>query len=445
MYRNFHDGYTGGIEIGGGLLYDGSSYVEDTGQIIVVINYRLGNWGFLHLGGSSSVRGNLGLMDQMMARDWVYDNIKAFGGDPNRITLMGQSAGAMSISAHLTRPENEGKFQAAIMHSNPFGEPYRNVNSALTLARVFGKHLNCTVNAAGSNWSEVEICMRKKSMHQLLDAQIKTEMDLEASIEQILQIVVVWSPTIGTDYLPMRPLEAFQAGRVIDVPYMVGTTSNETVIFVYEVFSEPLSADMLEVITYVLLGNQQAYEDTKSVYPRPNPPLADNRIFASDMVSDGLFLCPTRNATEALLFNTAKHRKSPIFHWSYDHLLSWGDVAWGDHFSFCVDWACHGADLPGWWQPRTKPAPEFGTYTPEELAMGKTLHKMWANLAKYGNPNGNGPPGTTDTGFYWPPYDVYNKPTMVIETSDKGGFYVANGLHRDFCDWWDMVPGYDIY
>lgn len=442
---NFHDGYTGGIEIGGGLLYDGSAFVENTGQIMVVINYRLGNWGFLHLGGNSTVRGNLGLMDQMVARDWVYDNIEAFGGDRNRITFMGQSAGAMSISAHLSRPENEGKFQAAIMHSNPFGEPYRNVKSAQKLAGVFGKHLNCTLNESATNWAEVEKCMRGKTMHELLDAQIETEMDLEASIDQLLQIVVVWSPTIGTEYLPLRPLESFQEGNVLDVPYMVGTTSNETVIFVYEILQEPLDADFMEIVFYVMLGNEEAYEGSKDAYPRPDPPLDDYRVFASGLFSDGLFLCPTRNATASMLFATAGKRKSPVFHWSYDHLLSWGDVAWGEQFIHCADWACHGADLPGWWLPRIKPSPEFGNYTPEELEMGATLHKMWANMAKYGNPNGNGPPGTSDTGVYWPPYDVLNQPTLIIETKDQGGFTVTKDLRGDYCNWWDLVAGYDIY
>lgn len=77
--------------------------------------------------------------------------------------------------------------------------------------------------------------------------------------------------------------------------------------------------------------------------------------------------------------------------------------------------------------------------------MGKILHNMWGNLAKYGNPNGNGPEGTSDTGVYWPPYDMHSKSTLVIETEDMGGFTVVNGLRGDLCDWWDAVAGYDIY
>ena len=141
---NFKDGYAGGLSPTGGLLYDGEEFAANTTSIMIVINYRLGALGFGYLG-TKNMTGNFGLEDQMVATRWVYDNIAAFGGDPSRITLMGQSAGAMSISCHMSRPQTAGLYTRAIMMSNPFGEPYRGTASALTLGTIFANFSGCAV------------------------------------------------------------------------------------------------------------------------------------------------------------------------------------------------------------------------------------------------------------------------------------------------------------
>lgn len=99
-------------------LYDGASMAENGGVIVVTINYRLGAFGFLHLAGlDSSYSANLGLLDQIAALKWVRENIKAFGGDPEQVTVFGESAGAMSIASLLAMPAAKGLFQKAILES----------------------------------------------------------------------------------------------------------------------------------------------------------------------------------------------------------------------------------------------------------------------------------------------------------------------------------------
>ena len=85
-------------------MYDGTTFATQ-GVITVVVNYRLGALGFM---ASKSMQGNYGLMDQRLALQWVNDNIAAFGGDPKRITIGGQSAGGMSVGAHLIMPGSKG-------------------------------------------------------------------------------------------------------------------------------------------------------------------------------------------------------------------------------------------------------------------------------------------------------------------------------------------------
>ncbi len=111
----------GGFEMGSGSspLYDGTSFARD-GVVLVTLNYRMGAFGFLELSGLDPDRagsGNLGLLDQVTALEWVRDHIAAFGGDPGSVTVFGESAGAMSLSLLLAAPRASGLFHRAIAQS----------------------------------------------------------------------------------------------------------------------------------------------------------------------------------------------------------------------------------------------------------------------------------------------------------------------------------------
>lgn len=404
--------------------------MNTTQSIIVVPQYRLGALGFLYMGGASkktTIEGNFGLQDQVLAMEWVRDNIAAFGGDGNRVTLMGQSAGAMSISAHLSRPQTAGLYVGTIEHSNPYSEPYRTPPEALSVAAGFANFSGCGPNWwLESDWSQLEACLRQKDADTIVAAAAAAELDLLADLDAILQVVVAWGPTVGTDYLRQRPLEAFQAGNVIDVPRIVGTTENETVIFVYEVLDTPMPELLYELLVGLLVS-PAALPEINKLYPLPKPTPPDLRVFSSTVLTDGLFLCPTRNATEALYVKQPA-RKSPTYHYVYSHLLSWGQAAWGANFTECDNNVCHGSDLPEWWLPRTAPSPAFGNYSNDELNLGHTWQAAWANFAATGSP---GSPG----GVAWPAYDAKTRSTFNWRTAGDGGLVVENGNRRTFCEW----------
>jgi carboxylesterase type B len=124
------------------------------------------------------------------------------------------------------------------MQSNPFAEPYRDPISALGIANAFANYSGCN----NANLKKAADCLRAVDPWTLLNAEIAAEMDILTDITALLQIVVAWSPTVHTPYLPYTPLEAFRTGNVVDVPIIVGTTANETVIFVYEALNTSLSA-----------------------------------------------------------------------------------------------------------------------------------------------------------------------------------------------------------
>ena len=112
---------------GGGPLYDGTPMANSSGLILVALNYRLGALGFAYAGdlAGGQLAGNYGFLDQRLALKWVQDNIKNFGGDPGRVTIFGQSAGAMSVALHLVSSGSRGLFSAAIIESEPLGLPLR--------------------------------------------------------------------------------------------------------------------------------------------------------------------------------------------------------------------------------------------------------------------------------------------------------------------------------
>jgi carboxylesterase type B len=441
---NFHDGAAGGLEQDGPLLYDGREIANSTGTVVVVIQYRLGALGFLYLGDArdgSQVSGNFGLQDQVLAMAFVRANIAAFGGDPARVTLMGQSAGAMSISAHMSRGATAGLYQGAIMMSNPHGEAYRDRDGALAIAGAFGNFsgcgqaLNLVINA-----TEMEACLRTKDAATILAAQMQAEIYLLADLSAILQVVVAWSPTIGTAYLPLRPLEAFQSGNIVDVPYMIGTTSNETVIFVYEVFNTSpgqylnLTQVEYELVAALLVGPVFAAESV-FLYPFPTPMPTDFKMFSSALLTDGLFLCPTRNASEALQA-ASPFRKSKAYHWQYSHVLQQSAALWSTNFTECDEVVCHGSDLPELFHPHQ---PSLANFTAEEDSLAKVMQSYIAAFAA------TGAPGDGGIGLTWPAYESSTRKTLNYETASNGGVTVISQLRAEQCSWWDNGPGYSVW
>ncbi|XP_054161583.1 cholinesterase 1-like [Oppia nitens] len=127
-------------------IYNGSALAAQ-GVVVVSVNYRLGQFGFMY-GASDEAPGNVGLYDQLLGLKWVRDNIHRFGGDRDRVTIFGQSAGSVSVMAHILSPLSKGLFQRAIMQSgsvmlfkdsNVISKP-----DALKVARLLAVKLNCS-------------------------------------------------------------------------------------------------------------------------------------------------------------------------------------------------------------------------------------------------------------------------------------------------------------
>ncbi|XP_072030165.1 crystal protein-like [Amphiura filiformis] len=160
----FHGGNfrNGGIA---SILFDGRLLTLLTNTVVVTTNYRLGALGYMTTScfrGQSCLTGNYGFMDQLAAMQFVHENIAAFGGDPNKVTLFGQSAGAQLVSLHLTNSKSDRYFQQAIIESSPFTIPYRHRTSSALQGDLTTALLNCLPGDLN--------CLRKRSAKDVIAA-----------------------------------------------------------------------------------------------------------------------------------------------------------------------------------------------------------------------------------------------------------------------------------
>ncbi|KAL8589373.1 hypothetical protein ACOMHN_021525 [Nucella lapillus] len=194
----------GAFVFGSGSQYDGAVLAAEGNVIVVTPNYRLGLLGFLSTGDNSSM-GNYGLWDQWLALKWVKDNIVQFGGDSSRVTIFGESAGAASVSYHMTSPYSKGLFHRAILQSGSRSCPWAMIHNAPAIAKLVGRALSCSdVDSTES----LITCLRGKPWQALRPS---------------LSMLGGWAPVMDGDFV--RPFN--QSTEPFAGAYMSGVNNRE--------------------------------------------------------------------------------------------------------------------------------------------------------------------------------------------------------------------------
>ena len=229
-------------------LYDGSAFAA-RGAVVVTFNYRLGALGFLSANalGSGEIGGNFGLMDQQAAMAWVQRNIAPFGGDPKRVTLFGESAGAMSVGLHtFDMPRSGPLFAAALMQSNPLGIQYLTPPEAGRRGATFLRALCDAVNAsAGASRCPGDPAWAAKApVAAILKAQTDAtgrlersiglaDLRLSALIERILEVQSLpWAPVIDGKLVVGEPYAGYAPEVRPFKPIAFGVNADEGPLFV---------------------------------------------------------------------------------------------------------------------------------------------------------------------------------------------------------------------
>ena len=277
----------GALQVGQGGDYDPSKLAIQGHAVVVTLNYRLGVFGFLShpaLDGEGHDFGNYGLMDQQAALQWVKRNVAQFGGDPDNVTISGESSGGNSVMAHIASPNSAGLFQhvvamsaGGIMARHPaFGAPYP-LEVARKSGESFAKAVGCENGSAD--------CLRSVSTKRILDAQAPF-----AHNEFI----------IDGRILPVHPADAFKAGKINKATLVNGSTRDEGRFFVA----------LPELLTGKILTDQDYPREIEQVYGSKLAPSVIQEYSLGNYdspsealaaaLTDSLFACTARAMNQAL-------------------------------------------------------------------------------------------------------------------------------------------------
>ena len=342
---------------GSGAQYDGHALAEKGHLIVVTINYRLGPFGFLahpalETGGVPP--GNYGLLDQQAALRWVKDNIAAFGGDPSRVTVAGESAGAISIGDHLVSPAAAGLFDRAILESGPFLH-------MVTLAEAETRGVQFA-SALGCKGTEVVACMRSKSTEDVLKAIPASAISIGPP---------VWFPVMDGHLIPSQPVDAMAAGKFNQVPVVNGSNHDEGTLFM--AFGQPVTAEQFTAGVHSRFGNDA--QRVLAAYPLssyPSPTQASAAGFG-----DALFSCRALKAGELLSAFV------PVYQYEFNDPHAPNVFLPNPPFPFG---AYHGSEIQyvfGTMGTRS------GSATPQQQSLSKEMMAYWINFISSGEPGGN--------------------------------------------------------
>jgi len=369
----------GGAFIGGSgsvRWYDGSTFATRGGAVVVTINYRLGALGFLDLGERYPSSGNCGLLDQIAALQWVQDNIESFGGDPQRVTVFGESAGAMSIGALLAMPAAAGLFHRAILQSGSTSGYQTREHAARVTARL--------LDAAGVG------------LDRLQDLPVERILDAQMAITRGSDFAgyLSFRPVVGGAELPVPPADAIAAGSAAGVPALIGTNADEMTLWqTFDPSSSLLAEDDLERRVTALVG-PAAWATLGEGYLRGRPG-ATPAARLSAMMTDLVFRIPAVRVAEA----QARHDTAA---WLYR--FDWPSPLLGGRLG-----ATHTLEIPFVWDILDLPG--VALFTGEgrgrrKLADG--MHRAWAAFADSGDPSVPQLPP-------WPRYRPPERATMVFD------------------------------
>jgi acetylcholinesterase/cholinesterase len=410
----FHGGNykSGGAGV---MLYDGSFIANLTNLIVVTVNYRLASMGFTV---TENLNGNFGISDQRLALIWVQQNIKAFGGDSNSVTIWGQSAGAGSVHIHMISPASRGLFHRIISESNPISIEYKTRDEAIVWGNKLAKFLNC-LNTQGK---ADEACMRGKTFQEVLAAQLQVSQSM-LPFPQPFKASYTWSPNVADfqSTIPIQPLDAFTQGKFTPVPMMLGSVKEEGIQFVRQLFDKPIPKKDYALLLDLVFGFNNSAALT-NMYPIPSNETADSRDVLSVIATHYTFFCGNRLAARAF-----SKRGVPTFVYAYDHILSL-DI-WGANFSFCAGHVCHGSELPIIFD--TAKEGGFQPTADEDILTRRWLH--FTSLFAYGATNTM--PGP-DSSPAWPLYSAASDQVYRFDTPNVN---VQSGRWSKFCDLWDTI------
>jgi para-nitrobenzyl esterase len=374
----------GGFFIGSGSepWYDGSALARRGDVVVITVNHRLGPLGYLHLADLAGERyaasGNAGMLDLVLALEWVRDNIAAFGGDPGNVTIFGESGGGMKVSALMAMPAARGLFQRAIIQSGPgmrmHARPKAHKNVRGVLSRL------------GISPREVH-ALHEVPAERLVAAQ---------SAPGWLHSFSFLEPVVDGKILPQAPFDPVAPPQSAHIPLMIGTTQDEATLFLGNIpllgttsQPNPLASPLLGLVMTFIAGTGAGR--LLRAYRRAHPQAAPNERFAH-MMSDWIM-----RMASILIAERQSAAGAPV----YMYLFTWQSEALGgklrSHHALEIPFVFDNLSLMGGIAPKR----------PEAQTLADQMSQAWIAFARSANPNHAGLPA-------WAPYTPEQRATLIF-------------------------------
>ncbi|XP_071943256.1 acetylcholinesterase-like [Antedon mediterranea] len=359
------------------------------GNVVAVnINYRLNVFGFLSTG-DDVVPGNMGLKDQTLALKWVRDNIAEFGGDPDMVTIYGESAGSISVANHVVSPMSKGLFHRAIMQSGTVMESLKSESKTVQRSRAFA--LGRTLGCDQSDTNELVQCL------QAVDSQtLVANCSLNTAIENGENpYTLKFVPNTDGEFLSDYPNKLYDDRNAInDVDIMLGTLSDEGSIFVkLSIVGEVVINRTFYDNSFGRLQSTECMTELeryllKFVYLSDEQianPDSDHYYSLSQLVGDVMFVCPTEKTARQLV----TVGKENVYLYKMTHLPSrsfWSMSGMEDLGT------AHCEDLPFVFGMHYNEENYlfYKKLPAEEVRLTNAMMTYWSNFAKTGDPNNSG-------------------------------------------------------
>jgi para-nitrobenzyl esterase len=398
-------GVIGKLAAGKGNIYEGRHLADYSKAVVVTVAYRLGPLGWLAhpaLSRQSVTRtsGNYALLDLIAALKWVKQNIRAFGGDPSRVLVFGESAGAINTCHLLVSPLARGLFTAALMQSGAC------VSKPQATREAEGLKLATLLGCSGA--SDAAACLRSLPPKDVV-SKIVTKIDIFSATTDVTHPwdFIPWGPTVDGHVIPQTPIKAIRAGKHNQVPFAIGSNAHEAELFVS--ITEVRSCSRFAAKVKTVFGTHAA--EVLKRYPCAG--YSSPRMAAIALSTDLVFTCYARRIAREV----SRAQTEPVYRYYYTHGFSKGLVG--------LLHAFHASELPF----------VFGTFskalyfpTSKETALSHAMQEYWRGLADSGSPTAAGAPS-------WPRYSPTDESLIVLDDQIK----TQKGIKSALCDFWDTI------
>lgn len=409
--------------------YNNGSVMAALGDVVVVaMNYRLGAFGFF-TADTEDAPGNMAFHDQLLALQWVHDNIRNFGGDPEQVTLFGVSAGAISANLHLLSPLSRGLFRRAILQSGSLYSAsfLSTTEEAIRVSNEFARTLGCSRSIDEdllSHPDAVVRCLRSISADEILRKHIAFSRGK----------IISMRPVHGEEFMPKSHLQQIERGQFQDGEILIGTNADEGSLFLFLGFqhlyplkaAQKVSRDDTEKVARILLHafHTPVPEDVFDVYldAEEYGAISEHdrlRRRLIDMVGDLLFVCPSVHFADTY----ARHGNR-VFYYHFEHRTEasiwgrWMGVPHSDEVQYVFGMPVR--------------LPEH--YTDEEARFSEAIMDMWVTFAKTGNPS------TQDV--RWAEFQRSNGTYLSLRPRR---YMAGSHLRRDQCQYWKQHLKYPLF